>query len=97
MEIKVKGTSRVGILAYDLNDAYEASNMLKAQKLSKISSALYELTQKLRQIRKYDSVPEVREVDLDADLRQKIMDAEEYYSKLFFECMEENDVLEFLD
>jgi hypothetical protein len=97
MDIKVKGTTRVGILAYDLTDTYEATNMAKAQNISNISCALFDFTQKLRQIRKYDNVPDVREVEVNAVIKQQIIDAEEYYSKLFYECLEEYNVLDFID
>jgi hypothetical protein len=97
MDIKVKGTSKVGILAYDLQDPYEKQNYMLTLKLTNIQAALQEFTNSLRNIRKYDSIKELPEINLDADSSSIILDAEHYYSKLFYDCLQNEDVLDVLD
>jgi hypothetical protein len=101
MDIKVKGTSKVGILAYDLDDMYAIADMKKAQKVSNVSIALSEFMSKMRSIRKYDSIPDVRgeleHLREKEDIKAEISVSEEYYHALFVQCLEDADALEFLD
>ena len=97
MDIKVKGTSKVGILVFDLNDPYEKQNYLLALKLPNIQAALSDYSNCLRNIRKYDNIKEVADVLLDVDSRSVILDAEHYYSRLLINCLDNEDVLDVLD
>ncbi len=101
MDIKVKGTSKVGILAFDLDDMYAKADMDRAKKAANVSIALSEFLNKLRSIRKYDTVPDVRGPleprREEKDIASEIMVAEEYYRTLFLECLEDADAMEFLD
>lgn len=101
MDIKIKGTTKAGILAYDLDDVYARSEMERAKKVANVSIALSEFLNKLRTIRKYDTVPEVRtklERYRAADnIKSEIMVSEEYYRTLFLEALEDADAMEFLD
>lgn len=101
MDIKIKGTTKAGILAYDLDDIYARQDMERAKKVANISIALSEFLDKLRTIRKYDTVPEVwgtLEFLRDTDnIKSEIMVSEEFYRTLFMECLEDADAMEFLD
>lgn len=101
MDIKIKGTTKAGILAYDLDDMYARQDMERAKKVANVSIALSEFLNKLRTIRKYDTVPEVRAslepYRKEQDIKSEIMVAEEYYRTLFMECLEVADAMEFLD
>lgn len=101
MDIKVKGASKVGILAFDLDDMYAKADMGRAQKAANVSIALSEFLNKLRSIRKYDTVPDVRgeleHLREKEDIKSEIIVSEEYYRSLFLECLEDADAMEFLD
>ena len=101
MDIKIKGTTKAGILVYDLDDVYARSEMERAKKVANVSIALSEFLNKLRTIRKYDTVPEVRAIlepyREEQDIKSEILVAEEYYRTLFLEALEDADASEFLD
>jgi hypothetical protein len=100
MDIKVKGTEKVGILAYDLSDHYAKEEMIKAQRVIKIAIALSEFMNALRSIRKYDNVPDVRGMFDDRGMdavKSEIMVSEDYYRALMIQYLEDNDCLDFLD
>ena len=96
MDIKVKGTSKVGILAFDLNDQCASSDMDKARNVQKLCNAISDYFAALRNIRKYDSIAPVMGVDID-NIKQQIQDCEEYYKRLLFTCLSENDAEMYLD
>jgi hypothetical protein len=97
MDIKVKGTSTVGIIAYDLSDPHAKEEMLKAQNMPKLSVALWEFQMKLRAIRKYEDVPQLANIEMTDALKRQIIDTEEYYSALYFSCLEEYEALGLVD
>lgn len=93
MDIKVKGTTKAGILAFDLNDPQGADQMEEANNAPFMRLALTEFLEKLRGIRKYDKLPDIPDISFTPELTQAIKDSEEYYRFLFLEILEECDVL----
>jgi hypothetical protein len=96
MEIKVKGTSKVGILAFDLSDPYASIDMEKARNVQNVCRALSDFTNALRSIRKYNAVKEIPDIDTQP-IYQAILDTEDYYRALFFTCLNENDAILYVD
>ena len=99
MDIKIKDTTRAGILIYDLNDISAVQQMKSAQNIQNIKLAMSGFMDKLRKIRKYDTITDVNIVIGEGPTDAQIIDTEEYYRLLFLQCLEENeaqDVLELL-
>lgn len=99
MDIKIKGTTRAGILVYDLDDYQGRSEMTSAKNIVNIKLALNDFMDKLRKIRKYDTITPVTIQYGEGPSDAQIIDTEEYYRLLFLQCLEEyeaTDVLELL-
>jgi len=97
MEINVKSTSKVGILAFDLDDQYASADMEKAKNVQKLCNALSDFTNRLRGIRKYEAFDQLPGEELTDELKQQIINAQQYYHTLFFTCLNENDAKSYLD
>ena len=96
MEIKIKGTSRAGILVYDLDQPDSASELKRAQQANDVGFALQSFLDKLRSIRKYEKFEDLPEVEYNG-AKSEIYMAEEYYRILLLKCLREYEVENFLE
>lgn len=96
MEIKIKGTSKAGILAFNLDDQDAVLQMRRAQQANHVGFALQSFFDKLRSIRKYEKFEDLPEVEYNG-AKSEIYMAEEYYRVLLLKCLRDYEVDNFLE
>jgi hypothetical protein len=96
MEIKIKGTSKAGILAFNLSEPDGVDEMKRAQQANHVGFALQSFFDKLRSIRKYEKFEDLPEVAYNG-AKSEIYMAEEYYRVLLLKCLREYEVENFLE
>lgn len=96
VDIKLRGTSKAGILVFNLDDSVAAADMKLATQAPYVKIALDDFMVCLRQIRKYDVIPETT-MPISKKLEAAIKLSDEYYKTLFIKCLNDCDVANILD